>query len=114
MSVLTAEPVWPAESVAIAVNVRVLLQAALAGIVNVCAYGGVVTVPIVVEPSVKRTRLTPMSSAGAAVSVITSPGLAVAGAVRPTVGAASLIGIGAVRIGNWPVSGLPWDPLRYG
>ena len=49
MSVLTAEPVWPAESVAIAVNVRVLLQAAFAGIVNVCVYGGVETVPIVVD-----------------------------------------------------------------
>ena len=61
---LEAESVWPAESVTIAVSVRVLLHAAFAGIVTAWLYGGTETVPSVVAPSAKRTRLTPKSSAG--------------------------------------------------
>src|SRR4051794_37263149 len=70
--------------------------------------------PSVVEPDAKRTRLTPKSSPGLAVSVIVWPGAALAGADRETVGWASKTGIGALRTGSWPVLWLPWLPLRYG
>src|SRR5215218_4010190 len=91
-----------------------LLQTASTGIVADCEYGAAVAVPSVVVPSAKRTRLTPKSSDGVAVSVIVAPRAALAGPASVTVGAASSTGIGAVRTGYCPFVGSDCDPLRYG
>src|SRR4051812_17919804 len=56
----------------------------------------------------------PKSSAGLAVSVIAGPRVALAGAARETVGAASSTGIGAVRTGYSPLVGSDCGPDRYG
>ena len=72
------------------------------------------TVPAVVPPSAKRTRLTPKSSVPVAVSVIALPRSALAGADSVAVGAASATGSGAVRTGHAPAVGSDCGPLRYG